>query len=291
MERIDNLGLPPGAEPQPSAVSAESLLRAFQAHGDAASLGQLYERVSPALVAAAQPITGDRALAEDAVHEAFLDLYEMASRYDGERPAMPWLVGIVRRKALKIRRHEGRRVAPERLVRATSEEAAAQRGRGAPGLIDTRPIDSLTGPYRAVARLRWQYDLSPVEIAALRGERPGTTRSLLSRALARLRRTWDVSAGILIALLGAGRWLVSPRARYAGRVTSSSATAAGGSHGLLGMTLATVLGGCTAWLTLDTVASSTHVASCASVRAEPVRLIHSPRPLIPADGESAPQER
>jgi RNA polymerase sigma-70 factor (ECF subfamily) len=288
MERSDNLGLSGGPGPVPASASVESLLRAFQRSGEGAALGALYERVAPVLVAAALPVTRDRTLAEDAVHEAFLDLYAVVKRYDAALPALPWLVGIVRRKALKIRRNEARRVVADRLPRPTLEDGAAAAGRGAPG-----PMDSLTGPYRAVARLRWQYDLSPREIADLRGERPGTTRSLLSRALAQMRRVWDCSAVVLLALGVAGRWLLPWRVRQTARVATSPATAAAGGHGVLSVAFATVLGGCAAWIALDTLNSAAPLSPSAagSARAEPLRLIHTPRPLTPAEGESPLQNR
>src|SRR5262249_6488319 len=60
-------------------------------------------------------------------------------------------------------------------------------------------IDELPEPYRAVAVLRWRHGLDPADIADVRGEPPGTTRSLLSRALEQLR---DRLGGAALRLFG-----------------------------------------------------------------------------------------
>src|SRR5690606_12214859 len=73
-----------------------------------------------------------------------------------------------------------------------------------------RAIDALEEPYRGVALLRWRYGLSPAEIADVRGEHPGTTRSLLSRALARMRGALQATAALL-ALPAAARGLDAVR--------------------------------------------------------------------------------
>jgi protocatechuate 3,4-dioxygenase beta subunit len=50
-----------------------------------------------------------------------------------------------------------------------------------------KAIESLEEPYRSAALLRWRYGLAPAEIADVRGEPPGTTRSILSRAVVLVR--------------------------------------------------------------------------------------------------------
>ena len=274
MERTGNPGLPrpgvSGSSPLGSSPpDAERLLARFRASDDPDVLGALYELVAPVLLPQALAITRDPALAEDALHEAFLDLFRHAGRYDPQRPAVPWLAGIVRRKALKIRRREQRRVVPMRLLKPAepTEPSRAEDVAGA--------IGALKGGYRSVARLRWLHGLTPQEIAALRGEAPGTTRSLLSRALVKLQRLLEISAALLVLVVTAPRWLW--RARGAG-----SLAPAGAGTGVLPLALVGALGVGTAWLTLDSLfAAPPGVPDEATSAAGLSYRIHQARPKTP----------
>jgi RNA polymerase sigma-70 factor (ECF subfamily) len=202
-------GWDPAAEPS---ATLHQLLLAYQRTGDPQRLGELFVVAGDALRRCAFGVTREASLAEDAVQETFADLLRLRSRYDASRPALPWLFGIVRRKALKLRRTERRPVDAARLRAAV------------PGPVEPlessealRALARLGEPYRSAAVLRWKYGLSPKQVARLRDEAPGTVRSLLSRALARLRRTLrDTAALFGLAGLAGGAYhvagaLASPR--------------------------------------------------------------------------------
>jgi RNA polymerase sigma-70 factor (ECF subfamily) len=219
--------------------------------GDAVALGALCDGVAPVLHRRAASITRDHALAEDAVQETFLDLVRGAHGYDARRPLLPWLIGVVTRKALKARRTDRRRPDPQRLPRrATGAE---------PELRDDAAFAALrrfAEPYRSAALLRWRYDLSPTEVAHLRGEPAGTTRSLLSRAVSQLRRIASTLAALVAVGMG-WRWVTALRRLNAaperdpvGAVVGVTA-AAGAGKGLLAVALSGLVGLGSTLLVLD----------------------------------------
>jgi RNA polymerase sigma factor (sigma-70 family) len=89
--------------------SDEELLEAI-AVGDDAALGALYDRFGRVAYGVALRILRDRALAEDAVQEAFLAVWRSADSYRRER-AKPstWILTLVHRRAVDLVRREGRR--------------------------------------------------------------------------------------------------------------------------------------------------------------------------------------
>ena len=167
----------------------ETLFLRFREEGDPAALGALFDATAPGLFRLAVALAPDAATAEDAVQETFLAAMRHARSFDPGRPLLPWLCTILRRKVEDARRRAGRIPDPLRLVPPLLPEdpssAAARREE-----IERirRALDALPEPYRTVGLLRWRYGLEPAEIAEVRREPPGTVRSLLSRALARLRR-------------------------------------------------------------------------------------------------------
>lgn len=83
--------------------------------GDREALRAAYEASSARLFPIALRLLGERALAEDALQEAFLALWHHAGRYRPERaPALAWLTTLVRNKALDIARARPRHLPLER---------------------------------------------------------------------------------------------------------------------------------------------------------------------------------
>lgn len=91
-------------------MNIAQLIRAIAA-GDRNSFDTLY-RISqrPMLAYAIGLLAGDRGLAEDAVDEAFLNIWTDASGFGGTGSAQGWIRHIVRNKAIDIiRRQKGGR--------------------------------------------------------------------------------------------------------------------------------------------------------------------------------------
>ncbi len=102
-------------------LSAQLLERV--AGGDREAFRQLYDIHAPRLHAFALRITRQGPLAADAVHDAFLQVWRNAARFDATRgnPAA-WLLGLVRYRALDIARRRGREVPDDDMPERADED-------------------------------------------------------------------------------------------------------------------------------------------------------------------------
>jgi RNA polymerase sigma-70 factor (sigma-E family) len=161
-------------EALPAAVSSER------------SLEELYVEEAPRALRLAYLLTGDRSLAEDLVHDAFV---RVAARHRALRD--PEAFGAYLRRAVVNRTHSyfrHQRVVRDHLRRqeaapaAVSHEAAVDRR-------DTlwQALTQLPPRQRAALVCRYYLDLSERETAGVLGCRPGTVKSAVSRGLAALR--------------------------------------------------------------------------------------------------------
>jgi RNA polymerase sigma-70 factor (ECF subfamily) len=131
--------------------------------------------------------------AEDAAQEAFVKAYYALARFRAGEPFRPWILRIVSNEARNRRRSAGRR---DRLAlriaqrrgpgdAAPSPDAAADLHESRAMLLTA--LETLPERDRLVIGYRYLLDLSEAETATTLGLRPGTVKSRLSRALARLR--------------------------------------------------------------------------------------------------------
>ncbi|HET9416201.1 MAG TPA: sigma-70 family RNA polymerase sigma factor [Candidatus Limnocylindria bacterium] len=129
--------------------------------------------------------------AEDATQEAFVKVHRSLARFRDGEPFRPWLLTIVGNTARNRRRTLGRRMAlqlraeaAEDRARAPSPEAQVLDAERRRRLLDA--INGLRPDDRLVIGARYFLELSEAETAALAGVAPGTVKSRLSRARARL---------------------------------------------------------------------------------------------------------
>jgi RNA polymerase sigma-70 factor, ECF subfamily len=103
----------PKGRPVSSQPSDEALVEAV-ARADEDALAELYDRFVKVAYGLAYKILQDAALAEDAVQEAFLQIWRSAGSYRPERgKASTWLLTFVHRRAVDlVRREEKRRTLP-----------------------------------------------------------------------------------------------------------------------------------------------------------------------------------
>jgi RNA polymerase sigma factor (sigma-70 family) len=161
--------------------------------GDVRSYEELVARYQGIAVRTAYVITRGTADAEDAAQEAFVKAYYALGRFRPGAPFRPWLLRIVANEASNRRRAARRReglvlrLAEDRPSgdAAPSPEAAVLAGERERLLLEALAI--LREADRTVIAYRYFLDLSEAEMAATLGVRPGTVKSRLSRALARLR--------------------------------------------------------------------------------------------------------
>lgn len=174
--------------------------------GDGAAFGELARRHGRDALRVAHAMLGSPAEADDVVQEAMMKAYRALDRFRAEAPLRPWLLRIVANEARNRRRSAGRRGRLAERVAATS--AAAGGGGTGVGLVGgtvvaasaesaalvderarevLRALARLRAPDREVIVLRYFAELSEAEMASALGCPPGTVKSRLSRALARLR--------------------------------------------------------------------------------------------------------
>jgi len=170
-------------------LSDEALL-ALVSRSDDEALAALYDRYGRIAYGLALRILRDRALAEDAVQEAFLGIWRSAGSFLGER-AKPstWILTIVHRRAVDlVRREERRRGEPLDVVAdpaggAADEEASLrQRRRAVQAALRQLPDDQ-----REALELAYYGGFTQSELAERLGQPLGTIKSRMFAGLRRLR--------------------------------------------------------------------------------------------------------
>ncbi|MFL5971718.1 MAG: sigma-70 family RNA polymerase sigma factor [Gaiellaceae bacterium] len=158
--------------------------------GDDDALGVLYDRFGRLAFRLAFRILRDRALAEDAVQEAFLAVWRSADAYKRER-AKPstWILTVVHRRAVDIvRREQSRRgepleVAPEPESGPADEDAVLRDRRAAVQAA----LTELPGEQRQALELAYYGGLTQSQLAERLGVPLGTVKSRMFAGLGRLR--------------------------------------------------------------------------------------------------------
>jgi len=97
------------------------------AKGDRSALQAIYQFDSRRLLGVALRIVRERALAEDVLHDAFINIWIKAASFDGLRgSARGWVHAVVRNQALSVVRSSGREVsADEEAIEALDAEQVA----------------------------------------------------------------------------------------------------------------------------------------------------------------------
>ena len=174
------------------------MLLARCAQGDEGAFRRLYEQQSAQLYAVALRITRRPALAADAVHDAMLQVWRNAARYDPARGnARGWLLSLVRYRALDNIRRIGREV---------PEEAVPEAGDHEPGPLDRllateagaalhRCLTGLEPERRRLVLMAFLEGLTHAEVAARAAMPLGTVKSSIRRGLIALRACLDGAAG------------------------------------------------------------------------------------------------
>ena len=163
--------------------------------GDRQALAELYDRYASVALATALRVLGDRQRAEDAVHDAFVIVWQKVDGFRPERGTLRgWLMAIVRNRA--IDRQRGTRAAVDLVVadalalmstganpvwEAVAERLSVQVLRSA--------IDALPTEQRRAVELAYFGGLTYREVAARTGVPVGTANGRLRLALAKLRET------------------------------------------------------------------------------------------------------
>ena len=166
------------------------MLLARSAQADGAAFRRLYELQSASLYAAALRITRQPALAADAVHDALLQVWRNAARFDPARGSgRAWLLSIVRYRAMDSIRRFGRE---------TTGVDMPEQASGEPDALDrlhtTREgkalhacLQQVEAERRRLVVLAFVEGLTHAEVASRTGQPLGTVKSTIRRALVALR--------------------------------------------------------------------------------------------------------
>ena len=160
-----------------------------RASGDAAATSapsaaflQLYDSSYSRSVRLVALTTGSNAIAEEIVQDAFV---EMLGRWDAIRDPQAYL-----RRVLMSRSNSWlRRLRVERRHATTRGDIALWHDPDMIAFVDA--VRGLAPKQRAAIVLRYDEGMSEAQIAAALGCRPGTVKSLLSRARAALREVME----------------------------------------------------------------------------------------------------
>jgi RNA polymerase sigma-70 factor (ECF subfamily) len=173
----------------PNGDDAAALLGRCAA-GDRAAFRTLYDRWSARLHGIALRITRQPSLAADATHDAFVQVWQQAARFDPARgSAEAFLVSLVRYRALDIVRRHGREVPgyepPEQ--EDDSPDILSRLIGAAEGAVLQRCLSLLDPDRRRIVLLAFVDGLSHGELAARLGVPLGTIKSWIRRSLLSLR--------------------------------------------------------------------------------------------------------
>jgi RNA polymerase sigma-70 factor, ECF subfamily len=156
--------------------------------GDGDAFDLLVTRWSRRVASLAWTITGSRDAAEEIAQETFVRAWQTIGRFRDGSPFGPWILRIATNLSIDHLRHSKRfetfdsdletSRADSPYVRAAASEAATRIGKA---------INALPEMQRIVAQLFLVEEYDHAEIAAMTGLAPGTVRSHLSLARAKLR--------------------------------------------------------------------------------------------------------
>lgn len=162
--------------------------------GDGSAFQRLYDLTAPRLFALALMLLRDRALAEEALQEAFVDAWRGADTFRPERgDAVGWLATVLRNRALRIRSRTPPRgstevsddlpdEAPDALARL---EALADRS------AVRRCLRTLADLERRVLLLAFYRGQSHADVARTMCTPLGTVKSRIRRSLVKMRNCLD----------------------------------------------------------------------------------------------------
>lgn len=150
----------------------------------------MYRAYGGLVYAVAYRILGDRALAEDAAQQAFLQAWRSAAAFDVSRDPGPWLATIARRAAIDVHRREARQAHQSMDNGTTLDRSVGTIPDGAERAYDVwevrAAVDELPVEERDVVRLQHLEGFTHAQVADRLGIPLGTVKSRSNRAHRRL---------------------------------------------------------------------------------------------------------
>ncbi len=165
------------------------LLKRIQG-GDKSAFQELASRLTPNAIALATRVTANRDLAEEAVQEAFFDIWRRCDGYDVRRGGLrQWVLGVVHHKAVDAVRRERSAATvgtkgPEPVPPVHPEEAGWMSDRRA---RVQKAVDKLPAAQREAITLAYFNGLTYRQVAERLGIPEGTAKSRMRDGLMTLR--------------------------------------------------------------------------------------------------------
>ncbi len=159
---------------------------------DADALRELYDREAPSMIGVALRIVRRKDLAEEIVHDAFVQIWRKASQFDATLGSgRSWMYAIVRNRALSVIRDRSREdlvddADLDGLVEQTDHDDLVSRLPDRDALRVC--LERLEAPRRASVVLAYAGGLSHGEIAGKLGVPLGTVKAWIRRSLISLRQ-------------------------------------------------------------------------------------------------------
>ena len=214
----ESLGGAASDSPEPPDPDDEALLERA-ARGDDSAIGELYDRYQGLMYGFATRITGDAALAQDVVQEAFVGIWRNASRYSSSRASVrTWILSITHHRAVDaVRRRRPVAELPEPEVTPPPGLVVPDIWPEVAARLDADEIRAAIGTLTPVQReaidLAYFSGLTQVEIAERTGAPLGTVKSRVRLGLLQLRAALLASGQTETSSGGGGREGVTRGAR------------------------------------------------------------------------------
>jgi RNA polymerase sigma-70 factor (ECF subfamily) len=160
---------------------------------DSSALQRLYELASPLLFACLTRILRRRALAEEALQDVFVSIWQRSDQFRAARGRpMAWMISIARYRAIDLLRHERSAPVlvpdlPDRADTADDVKEDSSTWMPAAGLLE-RCLSLLTDRQRNCLELAFVGGNSHEDISRLTGNPLGTVKSWIRRGLQSLRQ-------------------------------------------------------------------------------------------------------
>jgi RNA polymerase sigma-70 factor (ECF subfamily) len=168
------------------------------AQRDAPALEELYHAAAPMLLGCLLKILRRRALAEEALQDLFMQVWQRAGQYEAHRGRpYAWLVSMARYRAIDIlRRERTSSVDPQELAATLADEAdeADSTASASDDRVLEFCMERLEVEQRECIRLAFLAGRSHAQIAAARSRPLGSVKSWIRRGLAALKECIEACA-------------------------------------------------------------------------------------------------
>ena len=179
------------SEPRQGSSDLAAELAACAA-GERQALRRIYDAEGSRMIGVAMRIVRRRDMAEDVVHDAFLQIWRKAGSFDPARgSARSWLFAVVRHRALNVVRDDARTDLVESFepfaLASAEEDAESLVARLSEASALRRCLERLEPTRRALIVLAYVHGLTHGELAGRLRVPLGTMKSWMRRSLLSLR--------------------------------------------------------------------------------------------------------